>query len=292
MENTKLLKHFKNLNYQNRYMELYNETMTAWPVKYSEHYIETDYGQTYVIECGDASLPPLVMMHWFCYNSTIWKPMIKNLSSVFHVYMIDVIGDMGKSNAEHPPKNSEQLALWGSQVLDGLDLETTNLLGFSNGGFTAATIAQYFPDRFEKVILLAPAATIKAPGWNFYKSVFSTMFFPGEGRINKFIKSFSAFPERWTDSMKEMLLMPFTGGKIQVKIWPKVYSQKKLSRLTMPVLVILGEDETMYDPKKVEKRAKERIPGCNVELINQCKHSIPYDQPEEVVKLIKTFLSS
>ena len=47
---SKLRTHFKNIEYQNEYMDLYNQALAEWRLDYSEHVVPSVFGSTYVIE--------------------------------------------------------------------------------------------------------------------------------------------------------------------------------------------------------------------------------------------------
>ena len=57
-------------------------------------------------------------------------------------------------------------------------------------------------------------------------------------------------------------------------------------------LLIFGEYEVLYNPKKVAKRIKKLIPSIKIEIINDAGHAAIYDQPEKVNKKVISFLSS
>ncbi|HEY5584044.1 MAG TPA: hypothetical protein VIK78_06085 [Ruminiclostridium sp.] len=51
---------FRTLQGQVDYYKAYEETLKLWDVEYSEKYIQTSYGKSHCIICGDRSNPPLV----------------------------------------------------------------------------------------------------------------------------------------------------------------------------------------------------------------------------------------
>jgi pimeloyl-ACP methyl ester carboxylesterase len=290
VSNPSILTHFKNAEYQYRFMGLYDQALRDWAGEYTEHHVATEFGPTYVIECGTPTAPPLVLLHWFSYNSTIWAPMIPYLADSFHLFAVDVIGDMGRSNALTPPKTDQELAQWAEQVITCLGLERVNLVGFSNGGFTAATIAREHPEIINQLVLMAPAATIDRFSFVFFTTVFRTALFPNSRNIERFKRRFTFHPERWVDYMEGMLTIAFTGSQIQVKVWPRVFTDEELGRLTMPVLLLVGENERIYRSRRPWERAMRVIPQARVEVLEECSHAISLDQPERASRAMVEFL--
>jgi len=290
MQNEIHLTHFKNIKYQREYMANYSLAMKDWPVNFDEHYIDNSYGTTYIIESGNRDKPKLILLHWFSFNSTIWIPMIEELSNNYHIFAVDIMGDMGKSNMLIPIETDEDIAKWGSEVINGLGLEKVILAGFSNGGYQAATIARIYPDLIDKLILLAPAATIDNFSFTFFKTVIGTALFPTTKNVDRFIDTFSAYPERWKSYSKIMLKQAFKGSKIQVKVYPRLLTPQEMRNISMPTLLILGSEERIYNPIKAIKNANQNIPNLTVELIDDCSHAITIDQPDKAVKLIHNFV--
>jgi len=59
-----------------------------------------------------------------------------------------------------------------------------------------------------------------------------------------------------------------------------LFSDKQLQAINVPTLLLLGQQEMIYDPEKVLKEVLNNIPDSREELIAECGHSIPNDQPE------------
>ena len=53
-------------------MTLYDQVLARWPVPYQMHTIDTRHGQTFVLASGEATAPPLVLLHGAGTNSTMW----------------------------------------------------------------------------------------------------------------------------------------------------------------------------------------------------------------------------
>ncbi|HJP42657.1 MAG TPA: alpha/beta hydrolase, partial [Gammaproteobacteria bacterium] len=68
--------------------------------------------------------------------------------------------------------------------------------------------------------------------------------------------------------------------------------KKRLKKFRNDGLLILGEFEVLYDPKKISKKIKKLIPNLKIQIINDAGHAAVYDQPNEVNNLVISFLSN
>ncbi|MCM3587987.1 2-succinyl-6-hydroxy-2,4-cyclohexadiene-1-carboxylate synthase [Mesobacillus maritimus] len=103
---------------------------------------------------------PLLLLHGFTGSIETWYPFLPILKS--QNIMIDLLGH-GKtespsdSNRYDIQKAAEDLNL----LLDQLDIEKTDVLGYSMGGRLAITFAVLFPNRVRKLILESTTPGLK-----------------------------------------------------------------------------------------------------------------------------------
>ena len=113
----------------------YNRVLDQFP--FGRRYVETTFGQTFMLTAGDESNLPIILLHGSCSNSAFWFPEIMALSNNFRVYAVDIVGEAGNSEEYRPDLSSEAFALWMKDVLDALGLERAVLIGNSLGGWMA-----------------------------------------------------------------------------------------------------------------------------------------------------------
>ena len=88
---------------------------------------------------------PLVLLHGFMENTTIWDEMEAHLSKDFILIKIDLPGH-GKSKVYQGIHTVELMAEKVKEVIDALKLEKINLLGHSLGGYVSLAFAEKFPE--------------------------------------------------------------------------------------------------------------------------------------------------
>ncbi len=284
-----LMPTFNKIADQRTYLADYEKELKSWSVQTQELDIETPFGNTHIVSFGNPLGTPLVLLHQFYSNSTEWKYMAPFLQRRYHVYAIDVIGDMGKSYAQNPPKSEEDVSDWFNHVLDGLSLNRVSVCGHSNGGFEAMLIAQHNPDRIEKLILLAPAAAFKPFSAKFYLTVFGTALFPKDAVLEAFKNAATVRAGLFSREATEMLTLSFRVGANQVRVYPREFSDDELKAISVPTLLIVGSEEMIYSPAEVSERASRLLPNGKVLILSNCGHAIPFDAPEEASDAIGSF---
>ena len=63
-----------------------------------------------------------------------------------------------------------------------------------------------------------------------------------------------------------------------------------LAAAQIPVLVMIGRDESVHDGPKMAARFRQRLPEARIEIVEDANHIIPVDQPQIVEKLLTDFL--
>ena len=135
----------------------YRQLLAYWPVANEQLRLPTREGETFVIACGPAGAPALVLLHGAQANALTWMGDVSAWSQHFRVYAIDVIGDVGLSAPSRPKLDTDGHALWLDDVLAGLGVERAAFVGLSLGGFIALDYAIRRPERVTALALLCPA---------------------------------------------------------------------------------------------------------------------------------------
>src|SRR5437867_11807001 len=83
--------------------ERYRLCLSHWPVA-SEHLrVPTREGETFVVACGPADAPPLMLFHGSGANASMWMGDVAAWAQHFRVYAVDMLGEPGFSAPSRPP---------------------------------------------------------------------------------------------------------------------------------------------------------------------------------------------
>jgi pimeloyl-ACP methyl ester carboxylesterase len=271
-----------------RFIEIYDEKMTEWPVPYADVFIDTKYGKVHVIVSGPEDAPPILLLHASGVSSWSWKYNVEELNQHYRTYAIDLIGDAGKSeytSLKNIMKTGRDQAELYSAISDKLGVEKAYVVGASEGGFIGSNYALYFPERVEKLALLGPMGYAGA-----VKSVMRitfAQFFPLKPIQN------STFSWAFSDSAKLKeefdewfpLLISETFPK---KVSPLPLSPEQRQSFKVPVLFVFGERDNLVGDPEVARALVQDIPDVRVEIV-QAGHLMGAEIPEQVNKLITEF---
>ncbi len=76
----------------------------------------------------------------------------------------------------------------------------------------------------------------------------------------------------------------------KVSFMRPVFTEEELKQLVMPVLLMIGDHEILYEPRKALDGATRLIPGLQAELIPNASHMLDRDQAEIINARILQFL--
>lgn len=273
------------------YEELYNRTLTLWDVPFEEKDIKTSYGTAHVITTGPEDGYPLVLLHGMNSSSTMWYPNIKALSEKNRVYSIDYLMEPNKSKLNSEVNEIPEVIEWYFEVIDSLKLDKFNIAGASKGGWIAVNVALKQPQQVNKMFLLSPAQTFIwiRPGKKIIESLTFTLDPDREdlrGALESMSENVDQIDQLYIDQYFRAVKNAET-DKFMTKVRP--YSEKELKSLSMPVMVLVGDDDIVNNSKSLEI-AQELIPNVKTELIKNCGHFVSMDQAEKVNKMMVDFL--
>ncbi len=287
---------FKSPKGEAEYMAAYEATMRLWTVPYEDMYILSRFGSTYLVVCGPKDAPPLVLLHSFFMSLTVWAHNISDLSRDYRVYALDMIGQPSKSIPDQPMRDRGEMAEWLTEILDSLKISQTDLIGWSYGGFAALNYAIHMPDRIRKLVLLTPIGSFVPLKTQFYIRGMLTRL-PGRFWSNSMMHWMSYEPNLKNEKTKRMfdlITNQFYQGvkyfRLPPTVLPTPYTDEELRGVKNPTLLLIGQQESMYDPVPAIERAKRLIPDIQAELIPHAGHELPGGKPETVNKKVLEFL--
>lgn len=95
----------------------------------------------------------IVLLHGFLESSTMWKPLIPQLSKNNFLLTIDFPGH-GKSGVISEIHSMELMAEVVNEILKYLQIASATFIGHSMGGYVSLACTEMFPEKVEKLILL------------------------------------------------------------------------------------------------------------------------------------------
>ena len=183
---------------------------------------------------------------------------------------------------------------WLDELIPALETRgRVSLVGMSYGGALAAQYALHSPERLEKVILLAPGATILRPPAEFWVRLIALGIAREKG-LRAFFRWIFADMARtdpqWIDSTIEQLSLNMRSVQRHKLPIPPVLTDTEWGSLRIPALFLAGEHEVIYSAEKAVRRLKRVAPQVTAEIIPDAGHDLTFAQTAMVNERVLQFL--
>ena len=184
----------------------------------------------------------------------------------------------GRSEIGHSPLTYKQKADDALAVLNEITQEPVQILGFSDGAYTAYEIAALYPERVERITAIG-AGTLAA---GYFPSAISL------AELEKLDKKFFAEqkkirpePERWQEFLSDYMAF-----------WNKQsIGAETFGKIKCPVLLIVG-DEDDHAPIITVLEAHQLIENSRMCVVPKAWHSAFLDNYDVTAKAINQFVNA
>ena len=291
---------FRSESKRERYLAHYDARAERWPVASETMTVDTSWGQTFVRVTAPADGPPLVLLPGANATSLMWETNIEGLSRDNRVYAADNVFDFGRSVYVRNLKTPADFVSWFDELLDELGLEKIRLAGLSYGGWIASEYALAHPERVEKLVLLAPAATVLWFSNDFMKKGILCMI-PHKHFVKSMMRWALADAATGTDEHRRLAEEAAENAWLGIRCFkpkqmvaPRILSDGELGGLQPPTLFLVGENEVIYSGTGADavRRLNSVAPQIVTEILPDCGHDLTLIQAELVNRRILKFLDS
>ncbi len=290
---------FKNPQGEAQYMAAYEATLRLWTVPYETLDIPSRFGSTHLVACGSQDAPPLVLLHGFLASLTMWAYNMADLSRDYRVYALDVMGQPNKSVPDQPIGKREECVEWLTAILDALQLGQTHLAGMSYGGWLTLNYAIRASARIKRVILLSPAGSFLPLTPQFYLRGALLPLLPGRFLMNSFMGWMTYKPNlrnasthTIADCLADQMYLGIKHYSRLGGVNPIAYEDEELRGVKNPTLLLIGQQEVIYNPEASVERAKRLMPIIRAELVPEASHDMTFSQSKTVNQKILEFLKA
>ncbi|WP_067570559.1 alpha/beta fold hydrolase [Nocardia acidivorans] len=262
--------------------ERYREVLRDWPIPAEQILVPTREGDTFVLVSGPREALPLVLLHGSGANSGMWRGDIASWAREFRVYAVDMVGEPGGSAPSRPALGSEAVALWLDDVLAGLGISSTAMAAISLGGWTALDYAIRRPERITQLALLCPGGVGKQRyGW-ILKAIIPRLLGRHDPRSSA--RTVTGLEGAHLDAVVDEIASTFTHFNPRRERLP-LFTDAQLRGLSMPVLVLVGDRDVMFDSAETARRIHRFVPDATVRMLPGVGHAI-LDQTDTVLDFL------
>ena len=254
--------------------------------------------------------PTFILLHGFGASVFSWRDVVEPLAQHGTV----IAYDRPAFGLTERPLEWEGESPYGPQaqvdivlgLMDELGVEKAILVGNSAGGTVSMQVALQHPERVEALILVDAAvyAGGGAPSWS--RPILKTPQMNHIGPLIarqlqaqgvEFIKTAWHDPSKITQDIFDGYQKP-----LQIANWDKALWQltvaseesglvERLAEITMPTLVITGDDDRIV-PTEQSLRLADELPNAELKVIAQSGHLPHEEKPVEFMQAVTEFLST
>jgi pimeloyl-ACP methyl ester carboxylesterase len=261
-----------------------------WPDGLGDVTVDTQHGSTHLyLRAGIG--PPVVLLPGMGAPGLMWRPELVAGLGNRPVYLVDTIGDVGRSVQTAPLDEPGDVAVWLDDVLDALALDRVDLVGASYGGWVALNQALRSPARLRAVGLVEPVGLAQLDMrrflvWGLACGLASIAPDPIRRRAAVRLRQGALIDAR----ARRLGRLAYSRHRFHLPS-PQTLTDDELRAVATPVLLLLGEKSEVHRPATALARARSCLVDLEAEVVPGAGHSLPVDQAEVVGRRLGTFLT-
>ncbi len=258
--------------------------------------IDTSRGPFSVHDAGQGQ--PLVLLHGFPLDHTMWTPQIARFSVTHRVVAIDLRG-FGQSPPRAGVATMSEMAADVAAVIEALELGRVVLCGLSMGGYVAFAFQEQRRDLLRGLILCDTRAVADAPEAAKARRVTAervlkegTSFLADSMLPKLFAEKTALTHPELVDNTRQVIERANREG---VAAAARGMADRKdftqdLAMIEVPTLVIVGESDAISPAAEMTSIA-HRLPRAELRVIPNAGHMAPLENPASVNGAIEEFLN-
>ena len=263
---------------------------------------------------------PILLFNGASDGMDAWDPsLLTGISSNHTVIAFDQRG-IANTTIGSKPYTYQQIADDASGLLDALKIPKADVMGYSLGSYLAQQLTIMYPNKVNSLVLIGSSCggkdhTPKPPEFLKLQSDVVNKSLNNIPLTAEEIKSLvsASLGSAWIKLHPESLDIPANITSLQQLkpgLPPEVANNQnnvgkhwednpnwsgacdELAKLDKPTLIITGTEDNFYEPHVNSLKIAEKIPGAWLVQIKGAGHAAPDQYPEEMGKIMNTFLST
>ncbi|MGZ4596828.1 MAG: alpha/beta fold hydrolase [Actinomycetes bacterium] len=242
---------------------------------------------------------PVVLLHAFPLSSAMWLEQRNELSDVARVITPDLRGFGGSRLGDDDP-SLDHMADDVAQLLDTMSLDTVVLGGLSMGGYVAMAFARRHGDRLSGLILADTKASADPPAGRDNRLRIADVL-DEQGTIQVLVDD--VLPALTGESTKRD--RPLVNGRVRALLeaappaaaaWAqramaaRPDSFETLKNVSVPALVVVGDEDTLSPPADAEAMASA-LPDARLVVVPGSGHLTAVESPPPFTAAVRDFLA-
>jgi pimeloyl-ACP methyl ester carboxylesterase len=285
-----------------------NATKDAYVRDDGAQLVDTSNGTLQVLDQGDRQGSPIVLIHCYTCSMHWWDDLAPLLERDHRVIRVDLLGHGGSDKPGAGYSVDDQASAL-AEALAKLGVVDATVVGHSLGGSVATALAEQSPQLASRVVIIDQAPEdgfeheslaqhlsywpivgqsmdrlMRVAPTSLVRNQYDQAFAPGYNMSSGFDN-----PDQPVDDLRAMTYTAFNDTVDQEKDFVDDQPlDERLAATHLPVLVIFGAEDQIYDPQDAIARY-QRVPGAQTHLITGAGHSPNVEKPNEVAPLVLSF---
>ncbi len=242
---------------------------------------------------------PIIFVHGFPFNHTMWKPQLEALKLNFRVISYDVRGH-GASDVGDGPYRLDGFVEDLIAILDAFKIKKVTICGLSMGGYIALRAVERYPNRFEALILCDTKSTADTEEGKKRRMLTAELVkkslvpsYAEESAKALFSAKTMAEKKEIVDFVKDMIRGNTVDGIVFTlsALAGRTDTTPALKQMALPALILTGEEDNITPPADGRAMAAA-LPNAKMYLIPQAAHLSNLENPQYFNEKLTAFLNS
>ena len=242
---------------------------------------------------GPDDAPVVVFSNSIGTTLEMWDGQVPALAERYRCLRYDTRGH-GRSPVVDRPVGIDDLAGDLAGLLDALGIAKAHVVGLSLGGMTAQALALKYPERLDRLVLMATAAWLPPPeAWH---ARAETVRAQGMAAIVEaviprwFTPAFvSGSPDRIVPVRERFLANDPRGYARCCEAIAAMDLRPAISRIAAPTMILAGADDPAT-PVAMMAEIRDRIAGAMLHVLPEAAHLLAIEQSVTVTAMLARFL--
>ncbi|MBN1448742.1 MAG: alpha/beta fold hydrolase [Bacteroidetes bacterium] len=247
----------------------------------------------------DGSGLPVLFVHAFPLNSSMWRAQRRDLNSFFRILTFDLPG-FGRGGAFPERFTLDDAADMAAELLDACDIDRAVVSGCSMGGYIAMAMLRRHPRRLAGLVLANTRASADSPEAQENRRRQAEAI--RNGKLQEYLdemlskllgdSTVAAAPDvvRLVEDIMQRATPEGTAGMLEAMA-ERPDSLHDLADARVPVCIVTGAEDTLILPAEAEAMHAELL-DSELNVIPNCGHLSCLERPVRFNAVLRTFIQT
>jgi pimeloyl-ACP methyl ester carboxylesterase len=267
-------------------------------------FTQIDGARVHYQEAGNEKAPPIILVHGFISSTLVWSDVFLPLAAAgFRVIAPDLLGCGYSDKPRYGAYTIEAQALAVVGLMDQLGIDKAILVGASYGGAITATIALDYPERVDRLVLVAAVSNneptesllLRIARTPIVGDVLAPLFLSSRWALRArmqrmYRRRAGAFDERRVEARHHLLSAANTHRAVlrTLRRWDANRIRREAHLIHQPTLVVWGQNDPEI-PLSDGQALCNALPSARLIVFRDCGHQPHVEFPGQFLEATTAF---